>query len=245
MQQCAMRFGLEVLHSIFQEALLAQHQAPPPPFAEAMGRIVPPGVHITLLWQPHLERAIAAAHPHRTIYVIQPSLRSSSGKPRVVKRAAGAAAWKMEAVLPRRFDLASDILVLRTYGGYSAEARPIFSRPLLTEDDHLFGLLGPEGLRAPGWMEELMAESRMRPGLFVGLSIRKWRHRMLLRWLYDERPAPKDSLTILSPAADPSEPGVWDSGGWLEGGGRIAVITEDPAQLSPLLIDAAAEREGA
>jgi CHAT domain len=238
-QQCAMHFGLEVLHSLFQQAIAGRLQAPPPPLVEAMGKIVPPGVHITLLWQPHLERAIAAAQPHRNIYSIQPSLRSG-GKPRVIRRPAGATGWKMEAALPRRFDLDDDIIVLRTYGGYSAEARPIFSQPLLTEDDHIFGLLGPESFGLSGWVDELMAQPRTRPSLFVGLSLRKWRHRMLLRWLYDERPAPKDSLAILSPTADPSEPEIWDSGGWLEGAGRIAVVLEDPRQLSPLLLDAEA-----
>lgn len=245
MQQCAMRFGLDILHSIFQQAIMEQLQAPPPPFVEAMGRIVPSGVHVTLLWQPHLERAIAAAQPHRTLYVIQPSMRGFSSKPRVLKRPAGATAWKLEAVLPKRLDLDNDIIVLRTYGGYSAEPRPIYSQPLLTEDDHLFGLLGPDGFRAPSGIDELMAQLRTRPGLFVGLSVRKWRHRMLLRWLYDERSIPRHSLTILSPKADPNEPAIWDNGSWLEGAGRIAVIIEDPAQLSPLLLDAAAAREGA
>ena len=79
------------------------------------------------------ERAIAAAQPKRNIYAVQPSLRGGSNKPRVVKRPADAAIWKMEAVLPKRFDLDNDIIVIRTYGGYSAEARPIFSQPVLTE----------------------------------------------------------------------------------------------------------------
>src|SRR5262249_53315628 len=149
-----------------------------------------------------LERAVAAAQPNRTIYAIQPSLRSS-GKARVIKRPAGAAAWKMEVATPGRMDFANDIIVLRIYGGYSAEARPILSQPLLTEDDHLFSL------RGSGWLDELLSQPRTRPGLFAGLSLRKWRHRMLLRWLYDERPPPKDSLAIVSPIADPTEPGIW------------------------------------
>jgi hypothetical protein len=234
MQHCAMRYSIDVLHSIFQSSILEQMRGPPPPFAEAIGRLVPPGVHLTLVWQPHLERAIAAAQPQKTIYAIQPSLRSS-GKARVIKRPAGAAAWKMEAAMPSRIDFNKDILVLRIYGGYSAEARPIFSQPLLTEDDHLFSL------RTFGWLEEMLSQPRTRPGLFAGLSLRKWRHRMLLRWLYDERPPPKDSLAIVSPVADPNEPALWDSGGWLEGAGRIAVITEELAQVAALLLDAAAE----
>ena len=153
----------------------------------------------------------------------------------MVKRAAGASAWKMEPVAPKRFDLDREIVVVRLYGGYSAEARPIFSPPILTEDDHIHGLLGAEGLRPPVWMEELLARPRIQPGLFVALSVLDWRHRMLLWWLYDQRPAPKDSLAVLAPGADPAEAEMWDGGGGLPGNGRIAAITEDPAELAAQL----------
>lgn len=235
MQQCAMRYGTDLLHSIFQSSMMEQMRGPTPPFIEVMGQIVPAGVHVTLLWQPHLERAIAAAQPQKTIYAIQPSLRSS-GKARVLKRAAGANTWKMEAGLPGRLDLDNDILVLRVYGGYSAEARPIFSQPLLTEDDHLFSL------KNLGWIEEMLSQPRTRPGLLAGLTLRKWRHRMLLRWLYDERPPPKDTLAIVSPVADPAEPGIWDSGGWLEGAGHVAVVTDELGALAAPLLEAAMQR---
>ena len=39
-------------------------------------------------------------------------------------------------------------------------------------------------------MKELLARPRIRSGLFAGLSLLEWRHRMLLHWLYDTRPAP-------------------------------------------------------
>jgi hypothetical protein len=232
-QRCALRFGQDVLHSLFQQALTATLQAPPSPMIGALGRLVPPGVHITLLWRPYLERAVAEKQPDRTVYAIQPSI--GSGKPRIVKRAAGAPSWKMEPMIPKRFDVESEIIILRPYGGYSAEPRPIFSQPLLTEDDHVDGLIGAEGLRPPSWMEELLARPRIQPGLFVGISAFDMRHRMLLRWLYDRRPAPKDSLAILPLEVDPCEPDIWDSGGGLPGTGRIASIREDPAQLAPLL----------
>lgn len=233
-QRCVLRFGQEVLHSLFQQALMGT-QPPAPPLIEALGRLVSPGVHFTLLWRPHLERVIAEKQPHRTIYAIQPSLAGTSGKPRVVKRAGGTALWKMEPMMPKRFDFDNEIIVLRLYGGYSAEARPIFSQPLLTEDDHIHGLLGAEGLRPPMWMEELLARPRIQPGLFVGLSVLDWRHRMLLRWLYDQRPAPKDSLALLSPGADVNEAEIWDSGGGLPGTGRIAPVCEDLDALAQVL----------
>lgn len=234
-QRCALRFGQEVLHSIFQSALDASVQSPLPPLVEAMGRLIPPGLHITLLWRPYLERAIAEKQPGRTIYAIQPSMMG--GKPRIVKRAAGAAVWKMEPLMPRRFDVDSEIIVFRPYGGYSAEPRPIFSPPLLTEDDYVHGLLGTEGLKPPSWLEELLARPRIQPGLFIGLSVLDLHHRMLLQWLYDRRPAPKDSLAILAPHVDPHEAEIWDSGGGLPGTGRVASITEDAAQLAQLVDD--------
>jgi hypothetical protein len=233
-QRCALKFGQEVLHSLFQQSLTATLQAKAPPLVDALARFAGPGVHVTLLWRPHLERAIAERHPDRAVVAIQPP-RGSAGKPRVVRRAAGAATWKMEPLVPKRFDLESEIVILRLYGGYSAEPRPIFSQPVLTEDDHLAGLPGSEGAELPAWLEELLPKPRTQPGLFVGLSVLDFRHRMLLRWLYDQRPAPKDSLAILAPTADGGEAEIWESGGGLPGTGRIAAITEDPEQLAPLL----------
>lgn len=228
-QRCVLKFGEEVLHSLFQQAIAVSLQDKPPPLVDAIAGLVPPGVHVTLLWRPYLERAIAEKQPDKTLYAIQVSMTGSNAKPRVVKRAAGAPAWKMEPVLPKRFDIEKDIVVLRMYGGYSPEARPIFSQPVLTEDDHIHGLLGE---RPPQWLEELLAWPRTQPGLFLGLSVLDWRNRLLLRWLYDQRPAPKDSLALLPPSVDPSEPEIWDTGGGLPGTSRIAAIVEDPNELA-------------
>lgn len=232
-QRCALRFGQEVLHSLFQQALSATLAAPAPAIIDSFARLLLPGVHMTLLWRPYLERAVADKQPERTIYAIQPSF--GSGKPRIVKRAGGTTVWKMEPVLPKRFDVDNDIVILRPYGGYSAEPRPIFSQPLLTEDDHFDGFIGAEGLRPPSWMEELLARPRIQPSLFLGLSSLDVRHRLFLRWLYDRRPAPKDSLAILGPQADPHEDEIWEGGGGLPGNGRIVAIREDLPQLAPLL----------
>ncbi|WP_437664796.1 CHAT domain-containing protein [Sorangium sp. So ce1182] len=234
-QRCVLRFGQEVLHSLFQQALTASPGATAPPLVDALARFVRPGVHITLLWRPCLEHAIAQKLPQRTVYAIQPSLLGAGGKPRIVKRAAGATAWKMEPVMPRRFDLESEIVVLRLYGGYSAEPRPIFSPPLLTEDDHIHGPLGADGARPPLWMEELLARPRVQPGLFVALSSLDFRHRMLLRWLYDQRPAPPDSLAVLAAGVESSEIEIWGNGGGLPGTGHIAATTGDLAELATQL----------
>ena len=60
---------------------------------------------------------------------------------------------------------------------------------------------------------------------------------MLLRWLYDQRPAPNGSLAVLALNADPSEPEIWDTGGGLPGTSRIAAIREDQDHLALLLDD--------
>lgn len=228
-QRCVLRFGEEVLHSLFQQAVVVAPQDARPALIESMAGLVPPGVHVTLLWRPHLERAIAEKQPDKTIYAIQVSMTGNNAKPRLVKRAAGTTVWKMEPVMPKRFDIKNEIIILRMYGGYSPEARPIFSAPVLTEDDHIHSMLGE---RPPQWLEELLAWPRTKPGLFLGLSVLDWRNRLLLRWLYDQRPAPKDSLVILPPSVDPREPEIWDTGGGLPGTSRIAAIVEDANDLA-------------
>lgn len=231
-QRCVLKFGEEVLHSLFQQALADFAASKPPPLVDALGAMAPAGVHLTLHWRPFFERAIAEHQPNRTIYAIQVSLTGNNTKPRIIKRMAGATVWKMEPIMPKRFDVESDVIVLRMYGGYSPEARPIFSQPVLTEDDHINGLSGE---RPPLWLEGLLAQPRIQSGLFLGLSVLDWRSRLLLRWLYDQRPAPKDSLAILSPNTDPSEPEIWDTGGGLPGTSRIAAIIEDPVDLARAL----------
>ncbi len=228
-QRCMLRFGDEVLQSLFQQAIAGTLQENPPPLIDALAAVIPPGVHVTLLWRPHLERAIAAKQPKKNIYAVQVSLSSTNVRPRIVKRPAGAAVWKMEPVLPKQFNVDEDIIVLRMYGGYSPEARPIFSQPVVTEDDHIHGMLGD---RPPQWLDELLATTRMQPGLCLGLSVLDWRNRLLLRWLYDERPPPKDSLVILPANADAAEPEIWLNGGGLPGTARIAAVLEDPARLA-------------
>lgn len=237
-QRCVLKFGEEVLHSLFQQVVAGSLSTAPSPLIDAIGALLPPGVHLTLLWRADLERAIAAHQPNRTIYAIQISMTGNNAKPRIVKRSAGAPTWRMEPLMPKRFDVENDIIVLRMYGGYSPEARAIFSTPILTEDDHINGLLGE---RPPQWLEELLSRPRIQPGLFLGLSILDWRNRLLLRWLYDQRPAPKDSLAILSLTSDSSEPEIWDSGAGLPGTSRVAAIVEDPDELAQQLLRHAGE----
>lgn len=234
-ERCILRYGEEYLMSLFQQALKDTMNTGPSPLTREIARFIGAGVHVTLLWNPHMERAIGEAHPKRNLYAIQLSIMGMLIKARVLKRAAGASVWKTEAVTPKRFNLDDEIVILRLYGGYSAEPRPIFSKPLVAEDDHIYGLFSVAGLQAPTWLEELLARIRTQPGLFVGLSTLAYQHRILLRWLYDQRQAPNDSLALMSPASDAGEADIWEAGGGLPGGGQIKSIVEDFGQLATLL----------
>lgn len=233
-RQCLDGFGEDVVHALFRQALAAPN-ATPPPIVGALGRLAMPGVHVSVLWEPHLARAIADRQPERTVYAIQPSLLGGSEPPHIERRAAGGARWEVVPEVPAHIDLDSEIVVLRLHGGYSSEARPAFAQPTHGESDAGVDLLSAEGLQTPAWMRELLARGRRAPALFLGMTILDWRHRMLLRWLFDQRPAPPDSLVMLTPSADPSEAEIWENGGGLPGAGRIAPIVEDPALLVPLL----------
>jgi hypothetical protein len=239
-QRCALRFGPEMLQSLFQQALVEALQKPAPtsPLVDALAKRLRPGAHVTLLWLPSLESALARHHPDKTIYVLQPGSSGSSVLPRIIKRAAGASVWRASPSLPQRFDLSAELVVLRLYGGYSPEPMPILTSPLLTEDDHIRGLVAGEPSRTPEWANKLVGELRMRPGLFLGLSVLDWRHRMLLRWLYNNAPAPPDSLALLDALdakTDPIEQDIWTSGGGLPGTGRIAALREDMGDLATQL----------
>jgi hypothetical protein len=234
-QRCLLRFGKEKLYELFQEALIDTLSEPCPRLVASLARVLRPGVHVTLLWRPLLESAVAEQQPGRTIHVIQPPLLGGAERPRVFVRAANASKWQKQQYVPGQLDLDADIVILRLYGGYPPERQPIFTSALITEDDHIHGLIGMEGLRPPAWSTELMAWLRMRPALFANLSVLQWQHRMLLHWLYDRHPAPGNSVAVLDPATDPVEQEIWQRGGGLPGQSRIAALSQDTDVLADAL----------
>jgi CHAT domain-containing protein len=234
-ERCLLRFGKEKLYELFQEALIDTLGEPCPRLVTALARVLRPGVHVTLLWRPLLESAVADQQPGRTVHVIQPPLLGGAERPRVFVRAANASRWQKQQYAPGQLDLDADIVILRLYGGYPPERQPIFTSAMITEDDHIHGLIGMEGLRPPAWSTELMAWLRMRPALFANLSVLQWQHRMLLHWLYDRHPAPGGSVVALDPAADPVEQEIWQRGGGLPGQSRIAALCQDADSLADAL----------
>lgn len=234
-QRCLLRFGKEKLYELFQEALIDTLGAPCPRLVTALARALRPGVHVTLLWRPLLESAVADQQPGRTIHVIQPPLLGGAERPRVFVRAANASRWQKQQYVPGKLDRDADIVILRLYGGYPPERQPIFTSAMITEDDHIHGLIGMEGLRPPAWSTELMASLRMRPALFANLSVLQWQHRMLLHWLYDRHPAPGNSVAVLDSATDRVEQEIWQRGGGLPGQSRIAALCQDADALADAL----------
>lgn len=242
MQRYVLRFGQGALHELFQNALSAQKESNIPPLVSGLVKHLQPGLHVTLLWQPHLERALAAEHPTRTIYAIQPPLlEMRDSRVYVLCRPAGETDWREEA-LPTPSNIEQDFIILRVYGGNTAEPNPAFTTPILTDDDHIQGLLGSQGLEPPAWMEELLGRPRIQPGLFSGLSSLDWRHRMLLRFLYDNRPAPSGSVALVLTSAEKAEMDIWERGAGLPGRSRISAIQEMPDDLAAALVKLAGER---
>jgi hypothetical protein len=225
----ALRHGPAALGAIVQRVLgAAEAQAAPPPLG-AVARLLGPGAHAALLWSPHLERAVAEAQPQRTVHAVEAGLLGSARRPRVLTRPGGQKSFQMSATLPGPAELETDVVILRLDGGLSAEAPPVFSPAMLTEDDRDEALVGPDGFRPPGWASTILAALSSRPAFFVGISALSLQDRLILRWLFGDRRPPKGSGALLDRGGDPAEAEVWESGGCLAG--SVGAIQMTPVEL--------------
>lgn len=228
-QRYSLYFRQSDLDALFQRVmnqLLPETRVPP--VVDELARLLRPGVHITLLWLPVLERALARHNPDRAIYVVQPpALDKSWEGPRVLRREPGDdSPWEEVEDLPKQPPIEEAFVVLRLYGGYTPE--PILRPPLLTEDDHVQGLMSFADTLPSQWADTLLDVLSRQPVLFAGLSALEWRHRMLLRWLFDNKPAPQGSVAVLDSAAGKAEQEIWTKrGGGLPGRGSVGVLRED------------------
>lgn len=230
-ERCALRFGQRQLDWIFHDVVSRQSSnTEPHAVINALGLLLPPGVHVTLLWLPLLERAVAERQPHRTIYTIRPQLKRDQWmyEPFVARRAAGEVKWEHDLSLSQPFNFKEDIVILRLCGGYSPDVGPAPTDALVTEDDYLYGFFGMD-TRQDTWANALMGHLRATPGLLIGLSALKWRHRMLLGWLYDHRAAPDKSLVLLEQSVKLAEADVWRKGAGLSKG--MTTLLADPQLL--------------
>jgi hypothetical protein len=222
-QRYSLQGGRLKLDRLFQKVLHAVHSRhDAPAIIDAFAPHLRPGVHTTLLWLPLLEHAIARHHPDKPLYVIQPGPPGHEDRRLVMLRKPGEEEWEEVESLPR-LKLDEAFVVLRLYGGYSPEAQPMLMSPQLTEDDHIQGLFELRYIVPPEWENMIMGWLRTRPVLCVGVSALDWRHRMLLRWLFDQRPPPVGSLAVL--AESQAEDEIWEKrGAGLPGTGHFAVV---------------------
>ncbi len=226
-QHFSLRAGEPRLHRMFQRFVGGSHELQIPDFVRIIARQLRPGAHTTLLWLPLLESALAELHPERSIYVLQPAPLGTGERRLVMVRRAGAHDWD-DDIYGETPDLERDFVLLRLYGGYSADS--ILSAPQLTEDDHIRGLLELREMFPRDWEAPFIGWVRTRPMLCVGVSVFEWRHRMLLRWLLDQRPPSRVSVAVVSPERGEKE--VWDRGaGGLFGSGAVRAVAMDVEAL--------------
>lgn len=225
----------KVCERVLKELLNARTEGLPS-FVEAIAARLGPGVHTTLYWLPLLERALAKAEVHRqrSLYAIQLAAPGSNEKAMILHRPPGHCAWK-DALRPPLPDPEKDLVVLRLSGGLSPEDEPLLSSPLITEDDLIEGLLQPEAALTREWATALLGWLRIpcRRFLLVGMSLLKWRHRMVLRWLRGGFAVARESVAWLPPDADPTELSLWPAGKGLPGEQGVHVVreAEEPSAL--------------
>ncbi len=222
-QRFSLRHGKGKLNRLFQKTVGSSVELPVPPFITTLAGALRPGAHTTLLWLPFLEYALAQRHPKSTIYVIQPPAPGGGEQRLLLVRHAGKTEWEEEDSPPPDIDLGRDFMILRVYGGYSPEAQPVLTAPQLTEDDHIQGLLDLRDLFPTDWECQFVSWLRAHPMLCAGVSVLQWRHRMLLRWLLDQRPPSRVSVAVVAPEDD--EKDIWDRGaGGLFGQGTVRAV---------------------
>jgi hypothetical protein len=235
-QRFFLRHGKGKLNRIFQKTIGSAVELSVPPFVQALSEALPPGAHTTLLWLPLLEHALSARHKDRNIYVVQPAAPGSGESRLVMVRRAGAQAWEEDDDPPPDVDLQRDFMILRLYGGYSPEVQPVLANPQLTEDDHIQGLMELRELFPTDWEDQFVGWMRSHPLLCAGISVLEWRHRMLLRWLLDQRPPSRVSVAVIDPESGEKE--IWDRGaGGLFGQGTVRAVALSLPQLAQVLAE--------
>jgi hypothetical protein len=230
-QRYLLRLGDKELDFAFQETLGAEEA---PPLLEALARGLRPGVHLTLLRLPLLERALAEHRPELTLYAIQPP-EPGGKRATVMRREAGGKRWERLARPPSLLDLERELVVLRLYRGYLPPN--LHDRPLLTEDDFLLGVHALEQMLPPDLADAIQSALLRNPALLLGLSMLSWDHRMLLYRLFGQHPLPSGSLAVVEPGAQ-EECRLWEEGRGLPGKAPLRNVFEASAEVLTALLEA-------
>lgn len=227
-QRYALQFGTEKLGGEFQRMVRRQSESSAA-MLDPLARLLRPGVHVSLLRQPWLERSLAEAQPARTIYVAQ---LNEDGVLMFV-RGPGTDAWEEAPEMHSRWNSENDFLVLRLFGGYTVD--DYFSHPTLTEDDYQSHL--PQlwyRKRLPANLVDAIHRVLMTcPALLIGLSLLETPHRTLLKTIF-ERGVPHNSVAVVDPQS--KERQMWATGRGLPSGSeRIEAIEASTEDLDAYL----------
>ena len=195
-------------------------EEPVPPLARALARFVAPGVHITLLWRPHLERAIAGST--RSARVRDPAVMAGHGRQaarrqtrRRGRRVEDGARHAQGGLRVERDVGSSGFTAVIPPGRCPSSRRPSSPRTITST-----GCSGPRGSTAGRGWRELLARPRIEPGLFVGLSALDWRHPHAAALALTISAPPERQPGALDAGTDARARGIWEAAG-AAGRGRI------------------------
>jgi hypothetical protein len=225
-ERYALRFGQKHLDIKFENAFFTWWRRPETsiaPLVLALASSLRPGIHVSLLWLPLLEQAVAQCQPDRTVHsVLLPVVPGED--PCVTTRVAGHGdVWSQPRALPENFELANDIVILRLAGGGLPNS--VHTAPLLTEDNYIDAFIGVDGNKPlDPRLSPFLDLLAKRPSLFLGISLFDRHHRIILRWLYSRRPIPDGSIAFLDPDIDAAEQEVWQAGRGVPGRGPVAAV---------------------
>ncbi|MCA9648361.1 MAG: CHAT domain-containing protein [Myxococcales bacterium] len=234
MERAALLIDVRTIDKKFQAHF---KEIEPPRLVESLARVLPPGVHLTLLRHPYLENAIARAHPEAGIYVAQPSPLANESA-HLFRWDAEDGAWEevigSHAIdtLTDSLELSRDYVVIRPYRGYTPEND--YERALTTEDHYLFEAqsLAEMLSHEPRLYEAIEASLQLkRPWLITGTSLVPWNHRKILHSFFER--LPESSLAIANPAEN--EESLWENGQGLPGRKAIDCVTASSEELAAWL----------
>ncbi|OJT18693.1 hypothetical protein BO221_38810 [Archangium sp. Cb G35] len=225
-QRYALQSGEDELSLRFQEAV-NRDVLPSMPLVDVLARWLRPGFHITLLRQPVLELALATHRPDVPLYIIQPA--KTKDRPHIRQYVAGKG-WMQCATPPTSFDTKRDVVLVRLYRGYLPG--PVFSPPLLTEDDYLRNVRELESVLPQVLADQILSTLANQPALVLGMSLLSWDHRHLLQCLFN-RAIPDRSTVLLEP--EDATGSAWYEGRGLPRGRGIQTTQVAFPELTRLL----------
>lgn len=190
------------------------------------------GVHVTLSHQPVLEEALVRAKPGARVYVLRPAPPDALSSEASLSTFDGGK-WRSEFFDDVRLDLNTSYIVLRLFSGYLPGDEPV--HPWLTEDDYLRGLRELVEILPNDVAHQVQGQLGNRPALCIGLSLRRWQHRVMLHRVSNGRGLYQGSVAIVDPES--GERKLWEEGAGLPGKRGLSVVEISTGELGSILRD--------